>query len=200
MAGNSDACHRTAREVFVREIEVVIPRVVMVGEMPGHHFDAHLLAAISVEHAPRHPCCALATRRHPRPRFIGAVDIRLRSQAQHQRNHNHREVQRVDSIPVPHAITVIEGHSELLYAACKRICISTDALAYTPKKRPEAPANRSTADMQVKPCVGPSTYSSSMCPSFTVRPMLPAKRSSSCDPTSSKRQPSRRGLRSGWST
>ena len=88
VAGNGNACDRPTRTVGVRQIQVVVLRVVMVGELAGNPLDTHGVATVGVEHAASDGSARIAVRAHLGPRFVRRVDIALRGKAKHRADKN----------------------------------------------------------------------------------------------------------------
>ncbi len=191
VAGDGNACDRPARTVGIREIQVIVLRVVMVGELAGDTLDTHGVAAVGVEHAASDRGARVAVRANLGPGFVCRVDIVLCGKAKHRADKNNQQVQRVDakavSIVIRHANSsessyTLEAFYPLAQPTRHHRCFGIAAL-----------------ERRLQRLVKPRNYRSSILPSFTVSPILPESRSSRREPTSSKRQPSRRGLCSGCS-
>ena len=190
VAGDGNACDRATRTVSVREIQVVILRVVVVGELAGNALDAHGVATVGIEHAASDRSARVAVRTHLGPRLVRRVDIALRGKTEHRTNKNNQQVQRVDtkavSIVIRHANSsesnyTLEAFYPLAQLTRQHRCVGIAVLE------------------RLQRLAKPRNYKSSILPSFTVSPILPESKSSRREPTSSKRQPSRKGLCSGCS-
>ena len=162
----------------------------MVGELTGDTLDTHGIAAVGVEHAASDRGARVAVRANLGPGFVRRVDIVLCGKTERRTNKNNQQVQRVDakavSIVIRHANSsessyTLEAFYPLAQPTRRHRCFGIAALE------------------RLQRLVKPRNYRSSILPSFTVNPILPESRSSRREPTSSKRQPSRRGLCSGCS-
>ena len=107
VAGDGNACDRTARTVGIRQIQVVILRVVMVGELTGDTLDTHGIATVGVKHAASNRGARVAVRANLGPGLVRRIDIALRSKAKHCTNKNNQQVQRVDA----KAVTIVIRHA-----------------------------------------------------------------------------------------
>ena len=107
VAGHGNACDRSARTVSVREIQVVILRVVVVGELTGNALDTHGVATVGVEHAASDRGTRVAVRANLGPGLVRRVDIALRRKTKHRTNKDNQQVQRVDA----KAVTIVIGHA-----------------------------------------------------------------------------------------
>ena len=107
VAGHGNACDRSARTVGVREIQVVILRVVVVGELTGHALDTHGVATVGVEHAASDRGTRIAVRAHLGPGLVRRIDIALRGKAKHRADKHNQQVQRVDT----KAVSIVIGHA-----------------------------------------------------------------------------------------
>ena len=107
VAGDGNACDRPARTVSVRQIQVVVLRVVVVGELAGNALDAHGVATVGVKHAASDRSTRVAVRAYLGPYLVRRVDIALGSKAKYRADKNNQQVQRVDA----KAVTIVIGHA-----------------------------------------------------------------------------------------
>ena len=107
VTSDGNACDRTARTVGVREIQVVILRVVMVGELTGDTLDTHGATTVGIEHAASDRGTRIAVRANLGPGFVRRVDIVLCGKAKHRADKNNQQVQRVDA----KAVSIVIGHA-----------------------------------------------------------------------------------------
>ena len=125
VASDSNACDRAARTVGIRQIQVVILRVVMVGELTGDTLDTHGVATVGVEHAASDRGARVAVRANLGPGLVRRVDIALRSKAKHCTNKNNQQVQRVDakavSIVIRHANSSESSYTLEAFYPLKRL-------------------------------------------------------------------------------
>ena len=107
VTGDGNACDRSTRTVGVREIQIVILRVVVIGELAGNALDAHSVATVGVEHAASDRSTRVAVRAYLGPRLVRRVDIALRGKAKHRTDKNNQQVQRVDA----KAVSIVIRHA-----------------------------------------------------------------------------------------
>ena len=101
VARDGHAGHRSARHVIGGEVQVVITRIVVIGQAPRHAHDAHLAAPVRVEHPARDVGAAGAVRGHGWPYAVGAVDIALGREAEDRGRDDEQQVCRIDAEAYP---------------------------------------------------------------------------------------------------
>ena len=80
-------------------MEVVVPRIIVVGKGPGDTGDAHRASTTLVEHAARHIGTRAPERGiHLGPLRIRMLDVALGTNAQQEGDANHDEIHRIESI------------------------------------------------------------------------------------------------------
>ena len=107
VTGHGNACNRPARTVGIRQIQVVVLRVVMIGELAGNALDTHGVATVGIEHATSDRGTRVAVRANLGPRLVRRVDIALRGKAKHRADKNNQQVQRVDA----KAVSIVIRHA-----------------------------------------------------------------------------------------
>ena len=131
VAGDGNACDRPARTVGIREIQVIVLRVVMVGELAGDTLDTHGVAAVGVEHAASDRGARVAVRANLGPGFVRRVDIVLCGKTNHRADKNNQQVQRVDakavSIVIRHANSSESSYTLEAFYPLKRLGFPTGA-------------------------------------------------------------------------
>ena len=138
VAGHGNACDRSARTVSVREIQVVILRVVVVGELTGNTLDTHGATTVGIEHAASDRGTRIAVRANLRPRLVRRVDIALRGKAKHRADKNNQQVQRVNakavSIVIGHANSSESNYTLEAFYPLKRLGFPTGAQSFRPSR------------------------------------------------------------------
>ena len=138
VAGDGNACDRPARTVGIREIQVIVLRVVMVGELAGDTLDTHGVAAVGVEHAASDRGARGAVRANLGPGFVRRVDIVLCGKAKHRADKNNQQVQRVDakavSIVIRHANSSESSYTLEAFYPFKRLGFPTAIRFYRPSR------------------------------------------------------------------
>ena len=134
VAGDGNACDRPARTVGVRQIQVIVLRVVMVGELAGNALDTHGVAAVGVEHAASDSSARIAVRAHLGPRLVRRVDITLRGKTKYRANKNNQQVQRIDtkavSIVIRHANSSESSYTSEAFYPLRQLGFPTAARSF----------------------------------------------------------------------